>query len=413
MISELDHCKDTDCRIVYLLALGNARILSRYGAFQALRKHAIQTGAREQVAALKALRATLEREWPRKATDTKFANRVQHLLIRVLYDSSIESTARLIAAEILANIVDVDGQMIAKLVEHLHRFPAELATMIWKRAVTVVASRAKGVEHLSRVKTYKDWSARAKVLNGSSDAFAYVMGETTDVEARYGVMLELLKGKLPKETAFNVQLAPKTADSVGQEVINVGLFARGLSSFAGGDDADGQAGNAHENEEEANEVEGDDSTMAGVALQVLGTQLRPYLFFQSTGELMGHVWSGTGSESTPVFRSNLLLADYFDVVPLINGFLVEQRLKGMFSLDLKGEVQISIWSRNSHSNVQTVGAMLFQGGQEIFTSDPLTSARKHFAIGGETSMDFVTDFDFYSSPYRICIQITTPDFVFR
>ncbi|OTF69163.1 hypothetical protein BLA29_015282, partial [Euroglyphus maynei] len=71
----------------------------------------------------------------------------------------------------------------------------------------------------------------------------------------------------------------------------------------------------------------EESTMAGMSLHVLGQQLRPLIFFRSTSELMGHVWSGAGSEPTSVFRANLLLADYLDVKPLINGFLVEQTLK--------------------------------------------------------------------------------------
>ena len=85
-------------------------------------------------------------------------------------------------------------------------------------------------------------------------------------------------------------------------------------------------------DQSANEIEEDESTLAGMNLQVLGNQLRPFLFFRSTSELMGHLWSGAASEPTPVFRANLLLADYLDIRPLINGFLVEQSLRGIFSV---------------------------------------------------------------------------------
>ena len=166
---------------------------------------------------------------------------------------------------------------------------------------------------------------------------------------------------------------------------------------------------------EQNEVqtEEEDSTLAGMTLQVLGNQLRPFLFFSSTSELMGHLWSGAASEPTSVFRANLLTADYLEVRPLINGFLVEQSLKGIFSINLKGEIQVSLWNRNSHSEVQTMGSILFQGSQEIYTTDRQTSARKYFSFGGESSLNFITDFDFYNSPYRICIQITQPEFLFK
>lgn len=175
----------------------------------------------------------------------------------------------------------------------------------------------------------------------------------------------------------------------------------------GGDDT----GDAAENEVETGGEE--DSTLAGMSLQLLGNQLRPFLFFRSTSDLMSHMWAGTASEPTPVFRANLLLADYADIRPLINGFLVEQHLGGVLSLDLTGEVQVSLWNRNSHSNVATSAAVLFQGSQQIYTTDRMTSARKLFSIGGESRLNFITDFDFYNSPYRICIQITQPEFVFK
>lgn len=41
---------------------------------------------------------------------------------------------------------------------------------------------------------------------------------------------------------------------------------------------------------------------AGIEIAVLNTQLRPYVFFTGQGELMGHVWSGTGSERTTALQ---------------------------------------------------------------------------------------------------------------
>ena len=154
--------------------------------------------------------------------------------------------------------------------------------------------------------------------------------------------------------------------------------------------------------------------MAGMALRILNFNLRPILFFTGTGELMGHVWSGTASEPTSAFKGNILVSDYYQSASLINGFLVEQQLRGALSLDLSGEIQISLWNRNSHSVVHTNGAILFQGSQSIFTSEKLlTSASKQFSFGGETKLDFVTDLDFYSSPFKMCMQLTQPGFLFR
>lgn len=70
--------------------------------------------------------------------------------------------------------------------------------------------------------------------------------------------------------------------------LQVGLFAGGLDSVAGGGDESGGS-----EEEEA---------MAGMRLSLLGYELRPYVFFVGTSELMSHVWSGTGSEPTPALQ---------------------------------------------------------------------------------------------------------------
>lgn len=37
---------------------------------------------------------------------------------------------------------------------------------------------------------------------------------------------------------------------------------------------------------------------AGMELSLMGVQQRPIVFFMGTGELMGLVWSGAGSERT-------------------------------------------------------------------------------------------------------------------
>lgn len=41
---------------------------------------------------------------------------------------------------------------------------------------------------------------------------------------------------------------------------------------------------------------------AGLELIILGMHIRPFIMFSNQGQLMGHVWSGTGSERTPIFQ---------------------------------------------------------------------------------------------------------------
>lgn len=222
----------------------------------------------------------------------------------------------------------------------------------------------------------------------------FIPGGTETANATYGVAMELLsKGNLLKESNFDFLIGNQQSQ---QHILSVGLFARGLQGFGGSSDASD-----------------DESMMAGMTLKIMGMQLRPYTFFHGTGELMGHVWSGTASEPTTAYRANLLLADHQDSTSLINGFVVSQKIRGVLSLDLSGEIQISMWNRNAHAVVRSKIAALMQGSQTILTSDVTTTAAQQFAFGGATAIDTITDTDFASSPFKMCVKMTQPQFVLR
>jgi microsomal triglyceride transfer protein large subunit len=142
-------------------------------------------------------------------------------------------------------------------------------------------------------------------------------------------------------------------------IIKVGLFTGGMGSLMGF---------STEGEEE--------EPTAGMEVTLAGVQLRPVIFFSGQGELMGHVWSGTASERTTALQvvyvcllklysidffyiftlisiqATVLLQDYRKVVPLQSGFIAILDVRGSVSFDFGGEIQISIWSRNSHSVVE-------------------------------------------------------------
>ncbi|XP_054166757.1 microsomal triglyceride transfer protein-like isoform X2 [Oppia nitens] len=389
LVTELDLCKETDCRVVLLHAIGNTGVI-RDGVYQSIKKYSIG-GKRESIAAMKALRECLQLS----QIDDKLKSRLRLLLVRVVYDQNQETTSRFIAAELISKYL-YDEKTTKELIKYLPAFGNnELATIIWNRAISLAPTISSA---------HNNWHLHSTTLNGSSATFSRIMGGTKSINASYKVLMELLnKGKLLKESAFDVELS--TPDGNAQHLITVGMFARGLQSFAG--DSDGSE------VVEDNDVGDEEQTMAGMSLRILDIQLRPFTFFTGTGELMGHVWSGTASDPTNAFQGNLLLADYWSSQPLINGFMVDQKLRGILSLDLSGEIQISLWNRNSHSVVHTKGSLLFQGSQTILTSDVKTSASKQFSFGGNTQLDFITDLDFYSTPFKMCMQIVRPEFTFR
>lgn len=118
----------------------------------------------------------------------------------------------------------------------------------------------------------------------------------------------------------------------------LGIFTSGLSSFGSSD-----------SQEEDEEVE---PTTAGLELTIRGTQLRPFVFFNGQGELMGHVWAGTASDRTTAYQALILLQDHLEYLRLGSGFIVELNLRGAVSFDLAGKVEISLWGRTANSLVE-------------------------------------------------------------
>lgn len=137
------------------------------------------------------------------------------------------------------------------------------------------------------------------------------------------------------------------------------------------------------------------------------------MFFTGTGELMSHIWSGTASEPTTAFNGDLLLIDHDEGYPLISGFVSEQQMRGVLSIDVTGNVKISLWHRNSHSVVRTRAAVIVQASQSVYTSYENLWNSHLFSFGGQALIDFVADMAFSSSPYKTCLQVTQPEFMIR
>lgn len=80
--------------------------------------------------------------------------------------------------------------------------------------------------------------------------------------------------------------------------------------------------------------------------------MRPLVFFTSQSELMGHVWSGTASEKTPAYQGMTVLQDHSQKIPLQNGAILDLSVNGAISVDLNGQIEISLWSRNAVTKVE-------------------------------------------------------------
>lgn len=390
LLDELATCHrdDADCRIVAMQAIGNAGRLG-VAQFEALKNQVLAFGGRGSNSAMKVLRDLLQNQAKNK--QLTFYESLEDFLMKIVYDNAHETTSRVLAAEMIVRFVP-NSLVSEELLKQLPTFGNnELATMIY--------SRIQSLKPVPTAKHLENWYWRSCIINGTSASFVKTMARTESLNASYGVNVELSdKGKMFKESSFDVLLDTKDRT---QDLFSLGIFARGLSKMSG-------------SEETSEGPAEDEATMAGMNLKLLGGYLRPYIFFSGYSELMGHLWSGTASEPTTAYNGNLLLIDHDEGYPLITGFVAEQRMRGLLSIDVSGQVKVSIlWSKRGHSTVTTKASVIVQASQSIFTSYDHLWMSHLFSFGGQALIDFKADANFGSLPVQTCLQVTQPQFSVR
>ena len=182
-------------------------------------------------------------------------------------------------------------------------------------------------------------------------------------------------------------------------LFSLGLFAGGLGTFIATSDT------------EDNEVSGEnEAATAGMELSFQDVEIRPFVFFNGQGELMGHVWSGTASERTSAFQTTVNLHRHHEVIPLGCGFVAQIDVEGAMSVDLAGQVQLSLWSRNAHSLVEMEGGIAIEGSTKVLSD--FVQSRSEFVLTLEPKLELATDVDF-SGRVSLCMRLVQPETVVK
>lgn len=128
----------------------------------------------------------------------------------------------------------------------------------------------------------------------------------------------------------------------------LGIYTAGLGSMVG----DGDSDDATDNIPADDDLGGEDTITAGMEISVQGSQLRPLVFFNGQTELMGHVWGGTASDTTPAYQATTLAQDNEHYIVLASGATLHWQVLGARSVDLSGKVGFSLWNRNAQTEIQ-------------------------------------------------------------
>jgi microsomal triglyceride transfer protein large subunit len=225
---------------------------------------------------------------------------------------------------------------------------------------------------------------------GLSTAFTRSFLESAGSNGSLVTIQEINSGLLKRGIVDVVLLS----DSYKYTFFSLGLFAGGLSNFV----------NSNDQEENDNLVENEVAT-AGMEISFLGVNIRPFVFFSGQGELMGHVWSGTASERTPAFQTIVNLHRHREIIALGSGFVVETDIEGAISVDLAGQIKLSLWSRNAQSLVEIEAGISIQGNTKIITN--FVQSRTEFTLTLEPKLELATDVDF-SGPVSLCMRLGQP-----
>ncbi|XP_063588373.1 microsomal triglyceride transfer protein large subunit-like isoform X1 [Penaeus indicus] len=377
MTSKLENCKSEDCQLIYIRALKNFR---KADTMEVLLKYAEGKARKPAIYATRALQTM-----PGSYITEKILKRLERVFLEL--NQQHDSSVRAMAADIILQHQPSEEFLKALFHVMTSHETRELNTLLLGR----VSDLARKDEHLQKLlktilvmPTFNNYHIHGQ--GGLSSAFSRMLAEDKSANSSFSNMLEINGGLLKRST---VDVFVNTEDSQ-MRLLSIGIFAGGLSVFGGEDAVD--------DGEEAN---------AGIEMTLMDTQLRPFVFFTGQGELMGHVWAGTGSEKTTALQGSLLLQDHLQIVPLQNGFNAELLLNGAISYDFSGQVQVSLWNRNAHSLVEVGAAMIVQGVARVDSSFVQTLIE--FNSGGQTQLNFVTDLEFYDEVI-MCLQMVQPNF---
>ncbi|XP_017082383.2 LOW QUALITY PROTEIN: microsomal triglyceride transfer protein large subunit [Drosophila eugracilis] len=186
----------------------------------------------------------------------------------------------------------------------------------------------------------------------------------------------------------------------------LGIYTAGLGSLVG----DGDSGDGNDNIPADDELESEETVTAGMEISVQGAQLRPLIFFSGQTELMGHVWGGTASDSTPAYQATTLAQDNEHYIILASGATLHWQVLGARSVDLNGKVGFSLWNRNAQTEIQQNTGSAVLGHLAVgFTYAKLV---QDFSLTHEPKLSLNADLDFYSG-IKLCMQLQRPEQILK
>ncbi|XP_066137912.1 microsomal triacylglycerol transfer protein isoform X2 [Euwallacea fornicatus] len=377
IINDFDYAKGSK-RYVFLNALKNLQSSSTLPKLTSI----LQNGTlKEEVLAWKAIKSFGKNYWT-----PEILKRAERTLFQL--DKKHDVSSRTLAADLILGAEPSDSTLEALLHFVASNSTYEVRQYVFQSIKMLSDKCERFSQRVSNIirsnKNLNNYSALAP--KGLSTALIRTVFDGNAVNGSL-VSIQEIKSGIVKRGVVDVVL---TKNQISKDLFTLGIFAGGLSSLVSND-----------KDEDAD----DESATAGMELTVLGTQIRPFVFFDGQGELMGHVWSGTASEMTPAFQALILTQDHREYLRLGNGFIVEIDLKGSVSFDLSGKIEVSIWNRNAQSLIKKSVGYVTKG--HIRVNAPFAWSQIDFESSIEPKLSLEIDSDF-SGDVKLCMRLSQP-----
>uniref|UniRef100_A0A2M4DKS8 Putative microsomal triglyceride transfer protein n=1 Tax=Anopheles darlingi TaxID=43151 RepID=A0A2M4DKS8_ANODA len=380
LTDKLGECSKETCMLQYIRALHNLKCPK---TTDLLIKLALEAPRLVSVAAMKALRAFSIYIW-----NDDFRSKFEEIFFQV--SKSYDSSARTLALDILVDLKP-DSSELAHLLQFLKssdkafevkQYVLQKLRMSASKCPAFAANLRRAIESDPAMNNYD-----VLVPKGLSTALHRPFSSLPSFNASLTSLQEMSGGVLKRGI---VDLTLEVADE-STSLFTLGLYARGMSAFVSS------------NEEESNEAE--EETTAGMELAIQGANMRPLEFFNGKGELMGHVWSGTASEPTPAYQAITLLQDNEEQFHSHNGAILNLGAIGAISIDLNGQVTMSLWGRNAQSKVEQNIGISMAGQLSLDTL--FANLAVSFNAIQEPRLHLTSALDFSGDP-ALCMQLLQP-----
>ncbi|XP_067876827.1 microsomal triglyceride transfer protein large subunit-like [Heterodontus francisci] len=228
---------------------------------------------------------------------------------------------------------------------------------------------------------------------GSSSSSSGYLAVTTDMVSSYN--MDLLFGDTGILQQSNSNFFVFTRENK-LHAIQVSIEAQGLDSFF---------------RESSQEVQNDDDeVMAGMSVILFDVQFPPVVFFQGYSDLMEKLWSIT-EEPTSIIKGSILLIDHPQAIVLQSGLQASTEFQGGLGIDISGNIELSLWSQKSKTNIRNRGTLVLNSVINVDTS--FVQAGVNSTSEAAASLDFVSTVAFMDSPILICLQLLKESFPYR